>query len=86
MARGLQKIEAQQKAAAAAKKGGNSILKKDRGLKYQCSTCKIEVDNLANMKIHWTSKHPKLDTPTDDFASMSKAPPAAAESSKGGKK
>merc|ERR1711964_843911 len=38
MARGLQKIEAQQKAAEKAKKGGNSILKKDKGMKFQCST------------------------------------------------
>ncbi|KAK2628769.1 hypothetical protein QTJ16_001872 [Diplocarpon rosae] len=37
MARGLQKIESQQKAAEKAKKGGNSILKKDKGMKYQCS-------------------------------------------------
>ncbi|KAG4420984.1 hypothetical protein DL98DRAFT_655014 [Cadophora sp. DSE1049] len=80
MARGLQKIEAQQKAAEKAKKGGNSILKKDKGMKFQCSTCKAEIDNLNNMKIHWSSKHPKLATPTDEFASMGKAP--AAESSK----
>ncbi|EKD15798.1 hypothetical protein MBM_05809 [Drepanopeziza brunnea f. sp. 'multigermtubi' MB_m1] len=64
MARGLQKIESQQAAAARAKKGGNSILKKDKGMKYQCS------------------KHPKLDTPTDAFASMAKAAPAPAEASK----
>ncbi|TID16761.1 hypothetical protein E2P81_ATG09320 [Venturia nashicola] len=37
MARGLQKIQAQQKAQDAAKKGGNSILKKDKGMKYQCA-------------------------------------------------
>ena len=29
-------IEAQQKAAEKAKKGGNSILKKDKGMKFQC--------------------------------------------------
>lgn len=29
-------IEAQQKAQANSKKGGNSILKKDKGMKYQC--------------------------------------------------
>ncbi|KAH7419516.1 hypothetical protein BKA64DRAFT_699543 [Cadophora sp. MPI-SDFR-AT-0126] len=63
MARGLQKIEAQQKAAEKAKKGGNSILKKDKGMKFQCSTCRAEIDNLNNMKIHWSSKHPKLATP-----------------------
>ncbi|PBP21131.1 hypothetical protein BUE80_DR008036 [Diplocarpon rosae] len=74
MARGLQKIESQQKAAEKAKKGGNSILKKDKGMKYQCSTCKAEIDNINNMKIHWTSKHPKLAAPADEFASMSKAP------------
>ncbi|KAH7342519.1 hypothetical protein BKA65DRAFT_293142 [Rhexocercosporidium sp. MPI-PUGE-AT-0058] len=78
MARGLQKIESQQKAAEKAKKGGNSTLKKDKGMKFQCSTCKAEIDNLNNMKIHWTSKHPKLPTPTDEFASMGKAPPAEA--------
>ncbi|KAI9052619.1 hypothetical protein LZ554_003961 [Drepanopeziza brunnea f. sp. 'monogermtubi'] len=82
MARGLQKIESQQAAAARAKKGGNSILKKDKGMKYQCSTCKAEIDNINNMKIHWSSKHPKLDTPTDAFASMAKAAPASAEASK----
>ncbi|CAG8978487.1 hypothetical protein HYALB_00005062 [Hymenoscyphus albidus] len=85
-------IEAQQKAQAAAKKGGNSILKKDKGMKYQCvrlvrdfrttwfkltiiqATCKAEVDNINNMKIHWEAKHPKEKAPADDFASMSKAP------------
>ncbi|KAG4439715.1 hypothetical protein IFR05_004793 [Cadophora sp. M221] len=78
MARGLQKIESQQKAAEKAKKGGNSTLKKDKGMRFQCSTCKAEIDNLNNMKIHWSSKHPKLATPTDEFASMGKAPPAEA--------
>ncbi|RDW79406.1 hypothetical protein BP5796_01197 [Coleophoma crateriformis] len=76
MARGLQKIEAQQKAAANAKKGGNSILKKDKGMKYQCSTCKADIDNKNNMKIHWEAKHPKLPAPTDEFASMERTPPA----------
>ncbi|KAL3419331.1 hypothetical protein PVAG01_09553 [Phlyctema vagabunda] len=82
MARGLQKacskIEAQQKAALAnAKKGGNSNLKKDKGMKYQCSTCKVDIDNVNNMKIHWEAKHPKLPAPSDGFASMERAPPPA---------
>ncbi|KAE9975565.1 hypothetical protein EG328_003141 [Venturia inaequalis] len=75
MARGLQKIQAQQKTQDAAKKGGNSILKKDKGMKYQCSSCKIDVDCLSNMKVHWEAKHPKLPAPTDDFASCAKAAP-----------
>ncbi|EPE33866.1 hypothetical protein GLAREA_06879 [Glarea lozoyensis ATCC 20868] len=93
MARGLQKIEAQAKANAAKNKGGHSTLKSDKGMKYQCVTCKQEIDSLSNMKTHWTSKHPKLDTPTDEFASMSKAPAVAeasgsaknAKNGKGGK-
>lgn len=28
-------------------------MKKDKGMKYQCATCKIDVDNKSNMKIHW---------------------------------
>ncbi|KAG9242558.1 zinc finger protein 706, gene 2 [Calycina marina] len=72
MARGLQKIEAQQKKAAAAKKGGNSILKSDKGMKYTCSECRIGCDNKNNMKSHWEAKHPKQPVPSDDFASMIK--------------
>ncbi|KUJ07075.1 uncharacterized protein LY89DRAFT_743076 [Mollisia scopiformis] len=75
MARGLQKIEAQQKALAAKNKGGNSILKKDKGHRFTCAECKSEIDNKNNMAIHWEAKHPKLATPTDDFASMARAPP-----------
>ncbi|CAN8098415.1 unnamed protein product [Discula destructiva] len=73
MARGLQKIEAQQKALAKANKGGKSTLKMDKGMKYQCD-CKKEIDNINNMKVHWEAAHPKLPVPADNFASMMKTP------------
>ncbi|KAL7003956.1 hypothetical protein EMMF5_006503 [Cystobasidiomycetes sp. EMM_F5] len=56
MARGLQKVQSQQKAKEreAAKAGGKSILKTGKGLK-----CLQEIDSVASLKQHWENKHPK---------------------------
>lgn len=49
-ARGLQKEQSQQKAKAKADaaKGGNSLIGKDKGLKYKCSSCMQEIDSLSS--------------------------------------
>ncbi|KAK9894598.1 hypothetical protein P389DRAFT_197886 [Cystobasidium minutum MCA 4210] len=73
MARGLQKAQAQAKSKAkeAEKKGGNSTLKADKGLKYKCPKCLQDIDSLSNIKLHFTSKHPK--DPEPDYDTCKKA-------------
>ncbi|GAA5962059.1 hypothetical protein JCM8115_002901 [Rhodotorula mucilaginosa] len=65
MARGLQKIQAQQKAGDK-KAGGKSNLK-DRAaaFKVSCPFCKMPLPDLKNAKEHWNAKHDKMPMPTD---------------------
>lgn len=60
MARGLQKVQSQQKNADALKKaqGGNSNLKTAQSsLKLVCPACKLPTANANNLKEHWDAKH-----------------------------
>ncbi|BGO94127.1 hypothetical protein NBRC10512v2_002599 [Rhodotorula toruloides] len=73
MARGLQKIEAQQKAQAKKNAGGKSNLKaRAAAFKIVCPSCKLPLSDYKNFKEHFESKHPKLPLPTEE----SLAPPA----------
>ncbi|BGP56223.1 hypothetical protein JCM8202_005774 [Rhodotorula sphaerocarpa] len=66
MARGLQKIQAQQKAGADKKAGGKSNLKsRQAAFKVSCPNCKMPLSDLKNAKDHWTAKHDKLPMPSD---------------------
>ncbi|GAA5867280.1 hypothetical protein JCM8547_003146 [Rhodosporidiobolus lusitaniae] len=74
MARGLQKIEAQQKSREKlkAKEGGKSNLKtRAEGLKVQCPACKIPVSDMKNLTEHFGAKHPKLPMPTAESLGVS---------------
>uniref|UniRef100_A0AC34FJV2 Small EDRK-rich factor-like N-terminal domain-containing protein n=1 Tax=Panagrolaimus sp. ES5 TaxID=591445 RepID=A0AC34FJV2_9BILA len=69
MARGHQKIQAQQKNAKKqedAKKGGSdqkaAALK---ALKHQCTVCKAMMPDPKTYKQHFQSRHPKADLPTE---------------------
>ncbi|KAL7413598.1 hypothetical protein BDY24DRAFT_59298 [Mrakia frigida] len=60
MARGLQKVQSQQKNADALKKaqGGNSNLKtQSLSLKLVCPACKLPTANKNNLVEHWDAKH-----------------------------
>jgi len=73
MARGQQKIQAQQKAnekAAKLKKAaGNNVHDNKKtamaGLKIQCDVCKCAMPDPKTYKQHWESKHPKAPLPAE---------------------
>ncbi|GJN89377.1 hypothetical protein Rhopal_002357-T1 [Rhodotorula paludigena] len=67
MARGLQKLESQQKNAAKANAGGKSNLKtRAAAFKISCPSCKLPLSDYTNFKAHFESKHPKLPLPTEE--------------------
>ncbi|POY75754.1 hypothetical protein BMF94_1164 [Rhodotorula taiwanensis] len=73
MARGLQKIQAQQKGADK-KAGGKSNLKsRAAAFKVSCPHCKMPLLDMKNAKEHWGAKHDKLPMPSDQAFG---APPA----------
>eukprot|EP00050_Salpingoeca_kvevrii_P006395 m.289126 g.289126 ORF g.289126 m.289126 type:complete len:74 (-) comp12078_c0_seq1:70-291(-) len=71
MARGAQKIQAQQKAAAKKSAGAKSHSKADaqaaaaKALKYTCSVCKLPMTDLNVYRNHFDSKHSKSPKPAE---------------------
>ncbi|KAK4053262.1 hypothetical protein OIO90_004036 [Microbotryomycetes sp. JL221] len=69
MARGLQKIQAQQKAQAKGGKAGNSTLKtRESALKIKCPKCFTPMSDYKNFAEHFEAKHPKETLPTEEQA------------------
>ncbi|GAA5832618.1 hypothetical protein JCM5353_006697 [Sporobolomyces roseus] len=69
MARGLQKVQAQQKSreAQAAKAGGKSQLKsRAEAFKIKCPKCFNPLSDYKNFKEHWEAKHGKDPLPTEE--------------------
>ncbi|KAI9227369.1 MAG: putative zinc finger protein [Piptocephalis tieghemiana] len=69
MARGQQKIQAQQKAQklAASKQGGKSQLAaRAAGIKMACPTCKSPLPNYKMLQAHMGAKHPKDPVPSEE--------------------
>ena len=69
MARGQQKIQAQQKAAAKqakAKKGGQGQkAAAQKALIHTCPVCKSQMPDPKTFKQHFESKHPKQPLPAE---------------------
>ncbi|RMZ97404.1 zinc finger protein 706-like [Brachionus plicatilis] len=66
MARGLQKIQSQQKSQAkqADKKSAHDNKKSAQaGLQYQCIVCKAQLPDPKTYKQHFENKHPKAPLP-----------------------
>eukprot|EP00054_Salpingoeca_dolichothecata_P032714 m.266443 g.266443 ORF g.266443 m.266443 type:complete len:73 (-) comp30783_c0_seq1:264-482(-) len=68
MARGQQKIQAQQKAAQKAAKGKKKVDNKAaqaRALNIACQVCKAQMTNPKMYKQHFEAKHPKSPLPAE---------------------
>ncbi|EGD83665.1 zinc finger protein [Salpingoeca rosetta] len=69
MARGQQKIQAQQKAAQKkskmAKKGGDHAKNIQKAFNVMCEACKSQMVNAKTYKQHWEAKHSKLPLPAE---------------------
>ncbi|KAJ1639013.1 At2g23090 like protein [Pavlovales sp. CCMP2436] len=62
MARGMQKVQAQAKNAAAKAKASKPTSNMNAfagATKYQCPVCLVEMTSLVSGKEHFDSKHPK---------------------------
>jgi ribosomal protein L44E len=68
MARGQQKIQAQQKNAekmAKMKKGTSQKASAAKALTYTCTICKTQMPDPKTYKQHFESKHPKSPLPPE---------------------
>ncbi|KNC72935.1 hypothetical protein SARC_14505 [Sphaeroforma arctica JP610] len=71
MARGQQKVQAQQKAAAKAagknKKntGPHARQVAEKSMQFKCKVCMMMIQSAVTYKEHFESKHPKADLPDE---------------------
>eukprot|EP01135_Chromosphaera_perkinsii_P009259 Nk52_evm11s1705 gene=Nk52_evmTU11s1705 len=75
MARGQQKIQAQQKNAqklAKAKKGVDNKKSAQAALKFICTVCKSQMPDPKTYKDHFEAKHSKLPLPAELTEALAK--------------
>eukprot|EP00040_Diaphanoeca_grandis_P038962 m.257831 g.257831 ORF g.257831 m.257831 type:complete len:70 (-) comp35748_c0_seq1:357-566(-) len=66
MARGQQKVQAQQKRAAKLKgPKGSQIGQAEKAMKVVCKSCMASMLDIKQYKMHWESKHSKLPLPDE---------------------
>ncbi|KAK2961413.1 hypothetical protein BLNAU_3534 [Blattamonas nauphoetae] len=66
MARGLQKIQSQQKKdAAKGKEKGSQLAARKAGLPIVCPDCKCQLPNYKTLVTHMEAKHPSIPIPAE---------------------